>query len=633
MVKKMQYRPEIDGLRAIAVLAVIFYHAGIGGLDGGFAGVDIFFVISGFLITNIIYEGLRNKSFSSLHFYERRARRLFPALFVMIIMVSPMMFFVLVPYQLKDYAQSVLASLFYLSNVLFHFEGGYFAVEASQKPLLHTWSLAIEEQYYLVFPWALMLISPLPYMKTIGILGFVSLVSYLAMMLQGNSEGSASFYLIQYRAWELLAGSMTAVWMLNRHQIGKPIYAALGLGLVATSLFVTSDSQTWPNSLTLVPVTGVVLILLFSSKKNFIGEILSRAGLRQIGLMSYSLYLWHFPLLAALNVWFLGDPGWPWVFAALVLTALLGYLSWRYVEIPFRNAETVPKAAFIAFSLITIIVLSLFSYTGLKTQGFFDVKVDLVSESWRGKIIDRDKEIAKREELLKALSQQASEPYFDKSSKNILILGDSLSEDIFMAVSANESLFPRSEFRRFRLDDICMSYLAQNTIESFRKQRSLDSCQLEVDALIDSGVLSNADQIVLAAGWQSDTYMNGIILANYLSKRGLNVSVVGLAAFNDMTSLSMMLSRIDIPIENFLYSNLREKFLSIDRELRVAVSEAEGVIFLDKLSLFCNIEKEECQMLDRDGNLPIFDASHLTLTGLHFYAEKMHQDEWFEETE
>ena len=630
MVKNLQYRPEIDGLRAIAVLAVIFYHAGLDCLSGGFAGVDIFFVISGFLITNIIYKGLSNKSFSALYFYERRVRRLLPALFVMIIIISPIMFFVLVPYQLKDYSQSILASLVYLSNVLFYFEGGYFAVEASQKPLLHTWSLAIEEQYYLIFPWVLMLIYRLPFIKTITMLGMVSLGSFLAMALQGNSEGSASFYLIQYRAWELLAGSMAAILAVNRPQIENSVYSSIGLALVLISLFITSDSQTWPNPSTLVPVLGTVLILLFSSANHFVGKILSHTVPRQLGLMSYSLYLWHFPLFVALNVWFLGDPSWPWILGCLGLTLLLGLLSWRYIEIPFRNAEVISRATLTVSLCGMMIAMSLFSYTGLKTQGFFDVKVGLVDVAWQEKVIDRDNEIRIREELLNSLVEAARKPYMDEETKNILVLGDSLSEDVFMAVSANQILFPKSEFRRFRLDDVCMSSLAESFVDAPTKKAVLEHCQLEIDILNNSGILTNTDQIVLAAGWQSDTYMNGIQLAKHFVQQDIEVSVVGIAAFNDMTSLSMMLSRMNGPIEKFLYGNLREKFLIINTELRIAVSSVDKLNFLDKLSLFCDVQKEECQMLDRDGNLPIFDASHLTVPGLNLYAEKMRIYQWFE---
>jgi len=630
LVKNFQYRPEIDGLRAIAVLAVIFYHAGLDRLSGGFAGVDIFFVISGFLITNIIYQGLINKSFSTLFFYERRIRRLLPALFVMIIIILPLMFLVLVPYQIKDLSQSILASLVYLSNVLFYFEGGYFAVEASQKPLLHTWSLAIEEQYYLIFPWVLMLIYRLPFIKIITLLGIVSLGSFLAMTLQENSEGSASFYLIQYRAWELLAGSMAAILAFNRPQVENSVYSYTGLALILISLFITTNSHTWPNPSTLVPVLGTVLILLFSSGNNFVGKILSHKVPRQLGLMSYSLYLWHFPLFVALNALFLGDPSWSWILGCLGLTLLLGFLSWRYIEIPFRNVEVISRATLIGSLSAMMIVMVLFSYAGLKSQGFFDIKVGLVNLAWREKIIDRENEIKLREVLLNSLEEAAHKPYLDEETKNILVLGDSLSEDIFMAASVNQILFPKSEFRRFSLDDVCMSYLAESFADTLPKKTVLGHCQLEIDILKNSGILANTDEIVLAAGWQTDTYLNGIQLAKYFAQQDIEMSVVGIAAFNDMTSLSMILSRMNGPIEKFLYDNLREKFLIINRELRIAVSFVETLKFLDKLSLFCDVQKEECQMLDREGNLPIFDASHLTVPGLNLYAEKMHIYKWFD---
>ncbi len=626
----MIYRPEIDGLRAIAVLAVILNHAGVTQLAGGFAGVDVFFVISGFLITHIIYTGAREGTFSFRHFYERRARRILPALFVMILVTMPMIFFVLAPFQLKDYAQSVAATLVYLSNALFFREAGYFAVEAAQKPLLHTWSLAIEEQYYLIFPLAAVLLYRLGGRGVLLVaLVLTGLVSFGLMLHQTGVDANAAFYLIQYRAWELMAGSLAAVWVCERRPAPNVALSALGLGLILLGLIVTSDPGNWPAPSTAILVVGTVLALVFTSAQGPVGRVLAHDGPRTIGLMSYSLYLWHWPFLSAVKVWFIGDPPVASLVGAVLLTFLCAWLSWWYVETPFRKADRVPLQGLLAFLASMMLGLGAFGYMGQRTNGYFDVKLTMIPDDYRELVIDRDGQLRAREAFWTPLLTQADQPFDEDAAHRVLILGDSMSEDLLMAVTLRADATPGIAFRRLRLDDVCMSAAAVALTAPHTAAPQTNGCGAEITAFLDTGLMQVADEIVLTAGWQTETVYGGVALVKALRAQNKAVALVGTAAFNDMTSLSMMLSRMQDPVEVFLYRNLRSKFLEVNSALETQITAVEGARYLDKLALFCDHAARRCDMLDGDGRLPIWDASHLTMGGLELFADRLHARGWF----
>jgi peptidoglycan/LPS O-acetylase OafA/YrhL len=211
----VSYRPEIDGLRALAVLPVVFFHAGVPFFSGGFIGVDIFFVISGFLITSIIARDIDNDRFSIVDFYERRARRILPPLFLMILVCLPFAWMWLLPNAYKDFSQSLVATVSYVSNILFYIETGYFDLTSAQKPLLHTWSLSVEEQFYLVFPVFLLAIFKFGRRWTIPLLAVLTLASIACAQWLQSVNPDAAFYLIFPRAWELLLGAIGALLMMR----------------------------------------------------------------------------------------------------------------------------------------------------------------------------------------------------------------------------------------------------------------------------------------------------------------------------------------------------------------------------------------------------------------------------------
>lgn len=336
----MKYRPEIDGLRAVAVLPVILFHAGFETFSGGYVGVDVFFVISGYLITGIIVEEIEKGTFSLGHFYERRARRILPALFLVMLCCIPFAWKWMLPDQFKDFGQSLVAVSIFASNVLFWHESGYFSHGAEEKPLLHTWSLAVEEQFYLIFPLLLLILWRLGRFRIVCAIGLVAALSLLFSEWASRAYPVANFYLAPSRVWELFAGSLCVFFHRQYGGYRNDFLALSGILLVAVSIFLFTESTRFPSFLAVVPVLGTMLIILFADAETRTAQLLSSRILVGIGLVSYSAYLWHQPLFAFARIRSIHSPD-PVLFGILAIASFaLAYLSWKYVERPFRAPKS-----------------------------------------------------------------------------------------------------------------------------------------------------------------------------------------------------------------------------------------------------------------------------------------------------
>lgn len=336
----MQYRREIDGLRAVAVLPVILFHAGFSVFSGGYVGVDVFFVISGYLITSILIGELEQGNFSILRFYERRARRILPALFFVMLACLPFAYMWMMPSQLEDFAQSIFAVSIFLSNWLFWSETGYFGTAAELKPLLHTWSLAVEEQYYLLFPILMIALWRFGRRSILFVVFVIAIFSLLFSEWGWRNEPEDNFFFTLSRFWELMVGSICAFLTVGRTLKSNNVLSAIGLAAIVFAIFVFDENTPFPSVYALVPVVGTALIILFGRQGTWVANLLSMRALVGIGLISYSAYLWHQPLFAFARIRSLTEPS-HYLMASLAVAALLlAWGSWRWIEQPFRKRNS-----------------------------------------------------------------------------------------------------------------------------------------------------------------------------------------------------------------------------------------------------------------------------------------------------
>lgn len=376
--RAMRYRPEIDGLRALAVLPVVLFHAGIEPFSGGYIGVDIFFVISGYLITTIILDDLHKGRFSLSRFYERRARRILPALLVVTLVCLPAAWLWLAPADLAQFSRSLVAVALFSSNILFWRESGYFDVAGELKPLLHTWSLAVEEQYYFFFPMLLLLVCRHRY-QLVVVLALLFCASFALALWGVKHLPSASFYLLPTRAWELLIGSFAALYLIGRTQTAdvglwrryaQEVGALIGLGLVIFAIFSFDSRTPMPGIHALLPTLGTALMILCAHPGNSVGRLLALRGLVAVGLMSYSAYLWHQPLFAFARHRSLTEPGHALMIALALITFAAAYITWCFVEKPWRDPQRIGRSALLATTGVAFAVLLLVGVWGHATGGF-----------------------------------------------------------------------------------------------------------------------------------------------------------------------------------------------------------------------------------------------------------------------
>lgn len=369
----MSYRPEIDGLRAIAVLSVIASHAGFDFFRGGFVGVDIFFAISGYLITYIIVKDIEKKRFSVRDFYERRARRIVPALFAMLLACLPFAWIILLPNEFQQFFESFLATIFFGSNFYFWLQGSdYFAMSAETQPLLHTWSLGVEEQFYLVFPIFLLLVWRLGRKKVFWTIALIGLFSLALSEWASGAGPVANFYLLPTRAWELLAGTLGALFVHHKGRRSNNFLSLVGLTAILGAIFLFDKTDPFPSLYAVLPVGGALLVLIFAGTGTIANRLLSALPLAAVGLVSYSAYLWHQPIFAFARL-ASGRPLGEWTAVLLIVAILvLSMLSYHFIEKPFREKARIQTRVLVSTTLIVTLALGTVGYIGANGDGFRD---------------------------------------------------------------------------------------------------------------------------------------------------------------------------------------------------------------------------------------------------------------------
>lgn len=509
------YRPEIDGLRALAVLAVVFFHVGLG-FPGGYIGVDIFFVISGFLITSLIIKELQEDRFSFLNFYGRRIRRIFPASAVMVLVTVIMGWFLLLPSDFIGLGKSVISQTFFSSNIYFWRNTNYFAESAELQPLLHTWSLAVEEQFYMIVPlvlWGLISWAKInSRLKLVTVLAIGFFASLILSVVALPKVPVFTFYMLPTRAWELLIGSLVAlapiIPVLKSRGLRELIVVLGVLGMVLPCFLYTKDTL-FPGLYAIPPCLGAALFILGASPKYdttlpIMAKIFTWRPIIFIGLISYSLYLWHWPLVAFSNYWALEEFSLGYKWGIVLLSMVLAILSWRYVETPFRKktlAKT-SKALYRYALVVSVLFIALGSLmylnNGFKTR--FSEKVITY---------DSAKSEALVENLISAsLSlEKAEEGNFkkfgptDSNKIDVLVWGDSHARTILPAIlkAADNSHVVASAW-------FPSTAPVLNNVPSLKYHRysQLNQSPAWNNAILKQVKLKKIPNVVLAAHWSSN---------------------------------------------------------------------------------------------------------------------------------
>jgi peptidoglycan/LPS O-acetylase OafA/YrhL len=619
----MQYRKEIDGLRAIAVLPVLFYHAGFDLFSGGFVGVDVFFVISGYLITSIIIREKSEGTFTFAHFCERRVRRIIPALFLVMLCCIPFAWFLMAPHQLKDFSQSLLSTTIFLSNVFFYLETDYFNDFAETAPLLHTWSLAVEEQYYILFPPLLLIVWRLGAKWAVGIFGAIAVASLVGAEWASVHAPTANFYLLPSRAWELLIGVLAALYLLHNEPcttrtgtISAEILSGIGLLAIFYAVFAFDAQTPLPGLWGLIPTLGTALIILFTSPLTWVGRFLSVKSIVGVGLISYSLYLWHQPLLAFARIKNLGPLDWAESTAIIILSFVLAYGSYLLCETRFKNASFIKtRYLYVSAAVMGIAFISL-GYSAHITNGFISYKVSQMGEKYGKLVFDKNRELSRRKTTWAPLMAESERPFDDApKKKRVLLLGDSKSKGLYAGLVFNMELFSAYQVRRVGLDDPCM---------------------FGEEELRATNLLEEADIVVFSNTWEASSIHNANKYIEELSSKKDHVYIVGTANFNDVSSVSMQAAEnllSGIELEHFLFQNIRHDQRKLSNKMADEFSDTVNVTYLDKLKLFCDFSAERCGLFSEAGDPYYIDHGHVSVEGAQYYGRRAFEENWLKARE
>jgi len=622
-------RPEIDGLRAIAVLSVVFFHAEFPYFSGGFIGVDIFFVISGYLIASIIISDQKTKCFSISNFYERRLRRILPALFVMILLCIPIGWILLLPRDMRDFTESVAAAAIFISNHLFHHESGYFDTASYLKPLLHTWSLSVEVQYYIIFPIVLFPLLAIGTGYVIPAISVIAIGSLITSEWLLNETPESAYFLLPSRLWEPLFGALAALYVtyskgINSGRLISEVGGGLGLILIMVALVMYEKETTFPGIFALLPTVGAVLIILFCSNSTYVGRLLCVKALVFMGLISYSFYLWHYPIFVFYRHLKEGVPN-PTDYLLLIFLALLAaYISWAYVERPFRSSKYISSKLFAVLTLVFVTLFIAVGLLGKKTGGFEErfspaLKGDTGQLTFHREIDERYFDCEPKE--LRMLAPKWEGYTRCKQTAlgvpDVVLLGDSHAEHLFVGVA--ESLPEKNV--AFHLLNL-------------RDEGGTRGSKVTGDDLVISELMAfQRTQLVIMSfhfvGWSelpSDDTQRLVDRARILIQRvrssGKEVILVGDTP------------KFPVESEHCVYRNTAGKNhhqcdISIESGLKqrghyekvvtaLLSGTTEQLPFIDVFNLFCNQTK--CSMVR--GNWVLYrDNNHLNLEGSRFVGK------------
>jgi len=626
----MDYRREIDGLRALAVLPVILFHAGFQTFSGGFVGVDVFFVISGYLITTIIVAELEKEKFSLIGFYERRARRILPALFLVMAVCLPFAWFWMLPLELKRFSQSLVAVSTFSSNVLFWLSSNYFDTDSNLKPLLHTWSLAVEEQYYVFFPLLLILMWRLGKQWAFAIIIILAVISLAAAQWGSSANPVATFYLLPTRGWELLIGAGLAFY-LSRDGAGaislqaRQLGSLLGLLMITSAIFVFDEKTPFPSLYALVPTLGAALIILCATKQTWVGKLLGGRLFVAVGLISYSAYLWHQPLFAFARHRVLEGPG-PLLLGALAVAAFgLAWFSWKYVEAPFRDKKRISRKQVFLFGAAGTAFFAVIGLSGHLAAGYpsrmpaaaeiSDLALPKITNGWCLYSVDSIRGLTIGEEGLKCWLGDTS------SKKKALLFGDSFAAQY-------EPLWHRAGMDSgIAINSITTNWCYPSINDEFTDLKSspaFQQCLFNRKYVRES--ISNYDLVILGGSWLTvieQNKMDGVLaLIDYAAQRTKLVVIMATPPQYDVDVMALFRKSL---LHNAAFditkvpSNRDVLAVKANTILEEAAAKYPNVIYIDRNSLF-GVAGVPAGMAS-DGIPFAFDKGHISIHGAKIAAD------------
>ncbi|ATF53813.1 acyltransferase family protein [Morganella morganii] len=606
--QKKSFREDINGLRAIAVLSVLLFHFKSSYLPGGFAGVDVFFVISGFLMTSIIFRGIENNTFSIIEFLKSRAKRIIPALAFVVAIVLAIGYLIFDPSLYRTVGKHAVASLLFISNIIYNRESGYFDIDSHDKLFLHTWSLSVEWQFYIIYPIALIILSKLLTIESLKKTVWISFFGFLSISIYESSiDKSSSYFLLYSRAWELLIGGIAYIYPLKHKIIHEKFIEIIGLTLIITSLFLFSETTEWPSYNALLPAVGTYLCIVANNKNS----ILSFRPIQEIGLLSYSIYLFHWPILVISNKLDFNLN----ILSFLVITILLSLISYNFIE---------KKRNYSSISLLVYISIIIFSYvifkSGLPARTNGEDTVDFHSKYYGGVgIPDNSKAIR----------------FNENKEVEFILVGDSLSRQYANYLNDNGigfvGIFSNGCFSMNGYYDVYTEKLRDKCISRYKNLK---------EAI---GKYKNAD-IIIAQRWDDKINLKSIesstpvdkskiiyFIESYLldisasAGKNNNVYILSLAQGTNRNTFECQ-QKSKLPIYSIIEKPNcsipeKKKEMIINTKIQNIVKKMKNSYFIDINDFIC--DTNECNVVD-NGDQPIYsDNRHLSLFGAEYIGDRI----------
>jgi peptidoglycan/LPS O-acetylase OafA/YrhL len=608
----MRYRADIDGLRALAVVPVLFYHVGVPGFAGGFVGVDVFFVISGYLICGMIDADIRKGSFSIGNFYKRRILRILPALFVMFLVTSILAYVYCLPVELEEYSRSLASAVGSISNVYFASTAGYFDAPAATKPLLHTWSLGVEEQFYLIAPLLMLFAYRFLPKRAKLLFAILAALSFAAAVLVCYRNRDFAFYLTPFRAWELALGALLAIGFLPvpQTEFGKNICGTTGMMLVLGTVVFGSSSVPLLAMTSLASIGAVLLIASSERGPSMAGRLLSLRPVVFIGLISYSLYLWHWPLIVFQRTDGLLVADASGTTSALVLIAVsvgVACLSWKFVELPFRSrAKDTSKAT--VFSITSTAMVSAFALCGMV----------LIANGAPFRFPQRVVAIASYLAYDPSTAFRSGQCYLssnrqhldldtcmtpDQKRPNYLLVGDSHAAHLWFGL---QSAMPEVNIMQATVG-ACRPVLEPVSMFDTR------ACPKLMRFVFDDFLANTkVDKVLLSASWKDEDIPALSTTLDLLKRKGIDVVVLGPIVEYD-GALPRLLADAILHNKPSTASAMRTPGIHERDQAMSRVVIAKGASYISVYDQVCH--NGRCDEF-AEGDIPMqFDAGHLTAQG------------------